>query len=806
VLRYVGVVVLALVLGAWGTLARRVVLTTEDKKSLDDLIKDDAIDPSQWALELDYRSGPHPIHQFIAYQAYLLLKQDPAFADGLSGFPTGEEINAWDGIERDPDGWMQGRTSGDGGPLTPNIPGIGGPSPDAEKVNGKGFNQLYNGRAHYYNPWLDDGAAHTMTAANYVRLVSSIVDADTTNVRAHFAAYMAHYLSDVTSAKHADAFTLDTATVGKLTALADTWVKQSGSLSTLLARTEIVQAEALIRARAPNAAYWTRIETHVGNVLGDTFLHRGSRGLYTIAPSTVTTAVACYMHLLGTRPKAQSVDRFFTYFDPLYFNGPIIDPVIGSITWSMCAAFSEHVQWESNPAHYIIVEDVMKSAKLWDPTLTYHALPPTTAPAGTDELLARGLRLALLTKECSKEAHGDITSTKDFQLAHESYLRLAIRCVATAFRASITSLRVEALGRQSGDGQVKLTLTIRTADGKPAKLSRIRVQLRDAAGGYPSRPGWTKELSDTVPAGDALRVKMLVTNVPAGTAIDDLLVDVYGDVDGVPDAGIRRTRVEERTLEVVRNPGSGGIGERSGPIDVAVVFDTTGSMGTSLGSMRDNAISSIEKLRARSKDIRIAVTTFRDLKEKADLPHFKVKAFTYDLESAFAFLKTLTPDGGGDQPEDLLHGVSLALELWEKEGGTPDRIPNKIIIVVTDAPAHSPDSKGNTYKSIAKRAFDVDPAHIYPIVVGNDKGALATAQELADSTGGKVLHSAKGDDVADAVLEAVNTAEATYAPAAPTGTSKTSGLTSAGIFTIAGGAVLLVIGLALGRRRPEAAP
>jgi len=796
--------VLVPLLAAWGTLAKRVELGFLERLKLDTLIADHALDPARWAGELDNRSGPHPIHQFIAYQAYSILKQDPAFADGLSGFPTGEEINAWDGIERDPDGYMQGRTSGGDAALTPTIPGLGGPSPDAERVNGKGWNQLYNGRAHYYSPWLDQGDAPILAGANYARLVYSIVDADDTNTRAHFAAYLAHYLSDVTSAKHADAFILDAATVGQLAKLAAPWRNLSEPLATVLARPELAQAEALIRARAPDAAYWKRIETHVGNVLGDTFLHRDTRNDRTIAPSTVKTATACYLYLLGNRPQEQSIDRFFTYFDPLYFNGPLVEAG-GATTFALCAAFSEHVQWESNPAHYQTVMGAMNPPKLWDSSLGYHQVPELELPAGADERVAVGLRIAVLTKQCAKEAHGDVTSGKDFQLQHESYLRLAIRCVAAAFRASITSLRVEALGRPSGDGQVKLTLTIRTADGRPAKLRRVRVQLRDAGGTYPSRPGWTKELSETVPAGDAVRIKMLVTNVPAGTAIDDLLVDVYGDVEGVPDAGVRRTRVEERTLEVVRNPGGGSIGERSGPIDVAVVFDTTGSMGSSLASMRDNAISSIEKLRARSKDIRIAVTTFRDLQEKADLPHFQVKAFTYDLESAFAFLKTLTPDGGGDQPEDLLHGVSMALELWEKEPKGQDRVPNKIIIIVTDAPAHSPDSKGNTYASIAKRAFEVDPAHIYPIVVGSDKAALATAQELADSTGGKVLFSAKGDDVADAVLEAVSTAEATYAPTVPSGQRRTSALTTAGIVTIVGGVLLLVIGLALGKRRPEVA-
>jgi Mg-chelatase subunit ChlD len=240
---------------------------------------------------------------------------------------------------------------------------------------------------------------------------------------------------------------------------------------------------------------------------------------------------------------------------------------------------------------------------------------------------------------------------------------------------------------------------------------------------------------------------------------------------------------------------------RKGPLDVIVVMDTTGSMQGSIDSLRANAIVAVTKLTETSSDIRLAVTTFRDLAEQRDLPHFEVQPLTRDLDAAFAFLNRLSADGGGDIPEDQLHGISLALELWEKEGET-ERVPTKIIIVVTDAPAKSPDARGNTFESIARRAFDVDPAHIYSIIVGNDVLALEHAARLAKDTGGKVLQAVSGDEVASAVLEAVADAAATYSPA-PSPRSRTTW-----IRLIAGvlgglGLVLLVAGLIVHARRKK---
>ncbi|MFO0746213.1 MAG: hypothetical protein U1F43_11140 [Myxococcota bacterium] len=189
-------------------------------------------------------------------------------------------------------------------------------------------------------------------------------------------------------------------------------------------------------------------------------------------------------------------------------------------------------------------------------------------------------------------------------------------------------------------------------------------------------------------------------------------------------------------------------------------------MQSSIDSLRANAIASIRKLQAQTDDLRLAVVTFRDLAEEADRPHFVVRPFTRDVASQFAFLNGLAADGGGDTPEDQLHAVSLGLGLWESEaaeGGVGDRVPSKIIVIVTDAPAKDPDSMGNTADSIGARAAAVDPAHIYPIVVRDDAAALATAEGLARRTGGKVLHAASGDEVANVLGQAIGAAVVAHA-------------------------------------------
>src|SRR5512143_1186094 len=82
----------------------------------------------------------------------------------------------------------------------------------------------------------------------------------------------------------------------------------------------------------------------------------------------------------------------------------------------------------------------------------------------------------------------------------------------------------------------------------------------------------------------------------------------------------------------------------------------------------------------------------------------------------------------------------------------------KIVVAISDNGFHDPDFEGNTDKSIADLAEKVDPAHIYPIVVGSNRTAIEGANRLATLTDGEVLSASQGSEVANVLLQAVDKA------------------------------------------------
>jgi hypothetical protein len=357
-------------------------------------------------------------------------------------------------------------------------------------------------------------------------------------------------------------------------------------------------------------------------------------------------------------------------------------------------------------------------------------------------------------------SHGDMGSDGDFTPPFSDKLALSVRCVATALRASVTALRADAWARRTPDGKMRAQLQIENLADVPAKLLSARFVFIGKNGVTRTAPGWTVDLDGRVVTnGEPLDVGAAIADVPPELPVTDLYVELRADFGTWPDSGMLRVRLGTREARRVMNPSAGATLVRTkGPIDVIVVMDTTGSMQSSIDSMRDNAILAIGKLRGQTKDIRMAVVTFRDRAEESDKGHFLTRGFTDNLESQFAFMRELKADGGGDTPEDQLDGLSRAIALWENEPQDEDRVPAKIIVTITDAPAKEPDAAGNTFESIAQRAYNVDPAHIYPIVVGHDAYAAEHAKKLAESTTGAVLSVKSGDEVADALLAAVDTA------------------------------------------------
>lgn len=207
------------------------------------------------------------------------------------------------------------------------------------------------------------------------------------------------------------------------------------------------------------------------------------------------------------------------------------------------------------------------------------------------------------------------------------------------------------------------------------------------------------------------------------------------------------------------------------PLDLIVAFDLTASMGASIESMKRSTVDLVRRARAASPDFRLGLVTFRDSDADA-ADAFEVRPLgsvsATDLEAIMAGWEA---KGGGDHPEDMAEALSRAIAMWEGEGSTA-RKPVKLVVVVTDAPGKWPDGFGNTRESIARRAFEVDPAHVYPVVVGENPEALADAERIAAATGGRMLRAEDGAGVADAVIAAVEGGVAAHAAevgAAPAG-------------------------------------
>ncbi|MEG3900253.1 MULTISPECIES: Ig-like domain-containing protein [unclassified Microcoleus] len=124
--------------------------------------------------------------------------------------------------------------------------------------------------------------------------------------------------------------------------------------------------------------------------------------------------------------------------------------------------------------------------------------------------------------------------------------------------------------------------------------------------------------------------------------------------------------------------------------DFALVIDTTGSMGSSIGSVKAQASSLIDAVFAGGKnDGRIGVVGFKDSisgePSQVILPFTNQDDFAARKAAALAAINSITVGGGGDTPETAFDGLRVALDgsmgQWRFGAGVLR------IALFTDAPA-----------------------------------------------------------------------------------------------------------------------
>jgi Mg-chelatase subunit ChlD len=156
--------------------------------------------------------------------------------------------------------------------------------------------------------------------------------------------------------------------------------------------------------------------------------------------------------------------------------------------------------------------------------------------------------------------------------------------------------------------------------------------------------------------------------------------------------------------------------------DVVFVIDTTGSMSDKIEGLLKTCLAFAHELASSSIDYRLGLIGFGDLllKEKMSIYPPTDKAETFQ-----GWIKELPRTGGGDEPESSLDAVREALRLEFR----PDA--QKVVILITDAPPHDPDTRGYSAEKVtgllceAKAlAFCITPP-------------LRCWQEMAERTGGE---------------------------------------------------------------------
>ncbi|WNI16114.1 vWA domain-containing protein [Actinacidiphila sp. ITFR-21] len=166
-------------------------------------------------------------------------------------------------------------------------------------------------------------------------------------------------------------------------------------------------------------------------------------------------------------------------------------------------------------------------------------------------------------------------------------------------------------------------------------------------------------------------------------------------------------------------------------VDIALVIDVTGSMHGILDEVKSNALRFHEDLTAamRAKDkqidsLRVRVVAFRDYYADGDQSMETSDFFELPAQQpAYAdFVSALVPTGGGDEPENGLEALVLAMRSdWTKAGSKR----RQVIIVWTDASAHPLEKNKGAKPSVYPSGMPADFDALTDLWEGQDLMDLA---------------------------------------------------------------------------------
>lgn len=203
------------------------------------------------------------------------------------------------------------------------------------------------------------------------------------------------------------------------------------------------------------------------------------------------------------------------------------------------------------------------------------------------------------------------------------------------------------------DTRERVAVAVRGLDGRPVPFARVAV----ARAGQP--------LLLTAAADGVASYYPRFDRVPARTSV------TVGGTKVAVAPGVKRVAVKVA-----------GRARSVAALDLALVIDTTGSMGDEMAYLQAELDSILARVKreAGQIDLRIGLIVYRD---EGDEYVVRSAPLTGDMRAVRATLARQSADGGGDQPE----AVDQALRAVETMRWRPDAA--KAVLLIADAPPHA---------------------------------------------------------------------------------------------------------------------
>jgi Mg-chelatase subunit ChlD len=171
-------------------------------------------------------------------------------------------------------------------------------------------------------------------------------------------------------------------------------------------------------------------------------------------------------------------------------------------------------------------------------------------------------------------------------------------------------------------------------------------------------------------------------------------------------------------------------------IDVVFVLDTTGSMSEEIEGVKSTLKTVLSKLDSDVK-IRVGLVEYKD---QGDEFVTKTYALTSDVRSLAASVAKLSASGGGDTPEDVNSGLSVAVNQMQWS----DKATARLAFLIADAPPHLDYANSTSYSASAKRAAEKGIKVFTVAASGMDALGQAVFRQVAQLTGGTNMFVLRG--------------------------------------------------------------